>query len=276
MHPELASVLARAMQPLIRYLIRVGYTYPQFIQLVRKLYVDLAENCSDEQGNPPTASRVSLLTGIARRYIRDIRAQKAQGEKAATKWSPGAKLIAEWTTHPRFTDEKGLPLPLSRLSSSANKPSFEALAALASRDIRPRTQLDYLLERELVHVSETDHVHLLHEAYQPDGHEEEMLRILGEHLHDHIAAGTHNMQHPDRFFERSAYQEGLSDASIEQLQAMIKKESMDTLRRVYARAAELAEADSHSQTTDAQQRFRLGIYAYADDADGDKDKTQSD
>lgn len=262
---ELNRVLAHLLKPLVGFLIRIGFTYPQFIQLLRSLYVELAENSPDEDGQPPTASRVSLLTGIARRYIREIRAQKTIGNKLSPKWSPGAKLIAEWTTHPRFTDNQGQPLALPRLAGDGSAASFEELANMATTEIRPRTQLDHLLERKLVQISENDQVILINQAYQPGNDPEEQLHILGEHIHDHIAAGTHNVGEPDRrFFERSAYQDGLSEASIRALEQFIEDESMKTLRRVYKQAAELAHQDKDKHGSESSYRIRLGIYSYSD------------
>ncbi len=257
------TTLNRVLTPLVRMLLRAGFTYPRLIQLLRTLYVDLAESEFKVDGAPLTTSRMSLLTGIARRYIREIRMQETQPIVKQLKVSPGASLIADWVTHPRFTDEEMNPLALPRLSTHAEGPSFEELAVRASSDIRPRTQLQDLLERKLVELDDRDRVYLLAEAYLPDNQQQELMSVMAEHLHDHISAVSSNVEgEGPRYLDRSAYQRGLSDDSIQKLQQMAEQEGMRMLKKLYARAAELSAAEQDQDA--ANQRFRVGLYSYAE------------
>lgn len=257
------STLTRVLTPLVRLSLRAGFTYPRLIQLLRKLYIDLAETEFKVDGEPLTTSRMSLLTGIARRYIREIRTEEALPVAKPLKISPGASLIADWATHPRFTDEATLPLVLPRLATKAEGPSFEELALRASSDIRPRTQLEDLLERKLVELDEQDRVHLLAHAYLPDNQQQELMSVMAEHLYDHISAVSSNVSGAGvRYLDRSAYQRGLSANSVEELQRMAEHEGMQALKKIYARAAELSEQDQKNGKDD--HRFRLGMYSYAE------------
>jgi len=257
------NTLARVMTPLVRLSLRAGFTYPRLIQLLRKLYIDLAETEFKVDGEPLTTSRMSLLTGIARRYIREIRMEEVLPELKPLKISPGASLVADWATHPRFTDKATEPLILPRLAAKAEGPSFEELALRASGDIRPRTQLEDLIERKLVTLDEQDRVHLLAQAYLPDNQQQELMSVMAEHLHDHISAVSSNVSGTGvRYLDRSAYQRGLSAASVEELQRMAEQEGMQALKKIYARAAELSERDHKNGNND--HRFRLGMYSYAE------------
>ncbi len=259
------TTLTRVFTPLVRMLLRSGFTYPRLTQLLRTLYVDIAETEFKVDDAPLTTSRMSLLTGIARRYIREIQQQNSRPVNKPLKISPGASLIADWATHPFFTDEKLQPLVLPRLATKATEqsPSFEALAIRASSDIRPRTQLQDLIERKLVELDENDQVHLLSQAYLPDNQQQELMSVMAEHLHDHISAVSNNLN-PDaqHTLDRSAFQRGLSEASVRELQLMAEQEGMAVLKKLYARAVELSMAD-HKQNT-ASHHFRIGLYSYSE------------
>jgi len=256
------STLTRVLTPLVRMLLRAGFTYPRLIQLLRTLYVDLAETEFKVDDEPLTTSRMSLLTGIARRYIREIRMQEALPIVKQLKISPGASLIADWVTHPRFTDDEMQPLCLPRLANQADGPSFEELANRASSDIRARTQLQDLVERKLVEINDQDQVRLLTQAYLPDNQQQELMSVMAEHLHDHISAVSNNVEgNAPRYLDRSAYQLGLSEQSVAQLQQLAEQEGMLLLKKLYAQAAALSEQDV--ARAEATHRFRLGLYTYA-------------
>ena len=269
----LHSALSSVLTPLVRFLLQQGFTYPSLILLLRKIYVDLAEHAGTTQNKPPTTSRISLLTGIARRYVREIRQPGNSELSKPLKMPPTAKLIALWTSQPKFQDADSQPLRLPRLAANTPDVSFEALATLASKDIRPRTQLDSLIERGLVSLDDEDQVELLSQAYLPDTDKEEMLSVMGQHLRDHISAATGNINNGDcdganTELDRSAYQEGLSAASVAELKALSEKEGMKVLQKIYARANELATKDEGNH----QYRFRLGLYTYSENTN----KSQND
>ena len=264
---HLLAVLSHLLTPLVRFLLRSGFTYPRLIQLLRQIYVDLAEQKSVDD-KPVTTSRVSLLTGIARRYIREIRLQDKPASYQTPKMAPGAKLVAEWITLSEYSNEDGIPKALPRLTTEANTPSFAQLAELASADIRPRTQLQHLLERGLVRLDDDDMVHLLTPAYQPDGAQEELMSLLADHLHDHISTVASNISGDRRRqLDRSAYQNGLSAESIKELEEYSERQAMDMLKRVYTRARALKQRDENN--TDTRYRFRLGVYAHQQKIDKD-------
>lgn len=259
------TTLTRVLTPLVRMLLRSGFTFPRLTQLLRAIYVELAATEFMVDETPLTTSRMSLLTGIARRYIREIQLQTSRHQNKPLKISPGASLIADWATHPLFTDENMQPLVLPRLATKAaeNGPSFEALALRASTDIRPRTQLQDLIERKLVELDEWDQVHLLSQAYLPDNQQQELMSVMAEHLHDHIAAVSNNLR-PDvsHTLDRSAFQKGLSEASIRELQLLAEQEGMAVLKKLYARAVELSKVDREQKS--ASHRFRIGLYSYSE------------
>ena len=259
---HLVSALTRLLRPLIRYLLARGFTYIRLIQIIRPLFVRLAEEQYGSSKKLLTDSRISVLTGLARRYVKELR-QSPDPDPSVLKSSPSVKLVAEWVTNPRFIDKRGLPLQLHRLSANGN-PSFEQLAAIASNDVRSRTLLDDLFEKGMIREAPDDKLELLTSAYKPDKNINELIDYFGQHIHDHMAAATSNLQPKEpTYFDRSAFQDGLSEKSLQALQKHADQCAMDMLKSVYAKASELAVKDT--KEADSIHRFRMGVYCYSEE-----------
>jgi len=265
---HLIQALTRLLRPLVRYLVSRGFTYVRLIQIIRPLYVNLVEQEYSKDQKPLSDSRVSVLTGLARRYVKELRQQPLPSDPATLKASPNTKLIAEWITNPRFLDKRGAPRRLDRISDGGDPADFDELANIASNDVRPRTLLDDLIEKGMVKVTASGKLELLSNAYKPDKHINELIDYFGQHVHDHLAAATNNLQTDKTpYFERSAFQEGLTTESIETLKQFTDDSAMQMLKSVYAKAAALAQADQDRE--DNTHRFRLGAYCYTEDEGDD-------
>ena len=262
----LLKSLRRALGPLIRFLLHRGITFPVLSTLVKGLYIEHAQKEFQQGDRPLTDSRLSLLTGIARRYVKEIRqSEKDENTRVQIKVSPGGKLIAEWTTIPAYLDNEGRPIAIPRLAGTTDKqPSFEALAQKVNSDVWPAAMLEKLLEMKLVEIDEHDRVHLLADAYLPSNTSRESLVYFAEHLHDHIATLNHNMQGiGEPMMERSAYVSHLTRSSIECIQKSSEQKASELLREVYTLASE--HCDANTDDTMATHRLRLGVYFYTED-----------
>ncbi len=271
---HLIQALTRLLRPLIRFLLSKGFTYVRLVQIIRPLYVNLAEQEYGKDQAPLSDSRISVLTGLARRYVKELRQQPVPSDPATLKASPNTKLIAEWITNPRFLDKRGAPRKLDRVNEKDDSlPDFEKLASIASNDVHPRTLLDDLIEKGMVRETATGKLELLSNAYKPDKHVNELIDYFGQHMHDHLAAATNNL-HTDKapFFERSAFQEGLSPQSVETLKKFTDECAMQMLKSVYAKAAALSKADQNRE--DNTFRFRLGAYFYSEDESDEYEQSE--
>lgn len=267
---HLIQALTRLLRPLLRYLLTKGFTYIRLIQIIRPLYVALAEEEYGKNQQTLSDSRISVLTGLARRYVKELRQSPVPSDPATLKASPSTKLIAEWITNPRFLDKRGAPRKLDRLKTDHSIPSFEELANIATSDVRPRTLLDDLIEKGMIEEIPSGKLMLLTNAYKPDKHANELIDYFGQHIHDHLAAATNNLhEYKQPFFERSAFQDRLSPESLEELRAFSDDQAMKMLKAVYARASELSEKDMGR--TDNTFRFRIGAYCYSEDERPDFD-----
>jgi len=268
--PSLVSALRRLLRPLVRLLTARGVTYPMLAELLKQTYVDVAAGHFGLDGEPPTDSRVSLLTGVHRKDVKRLRTREARAPDAMPQLlALGAQLAAAWTTRRDLRDRRGRPKPLPRLASEGGARSFEGVVASISKDIRARVVLDEWLRLGVAELDDQDRVVLRASGFIPARGFEEKAFYFAENLHDHIAAAAHNLDAGSPpFLERSAHYEGLTVSSVALLAALAEKTGMEAVRAVYAKAKECEARDR--RVDDPKHRMRFGIYFYSERAAPDE------
>lgn len=91
---KLHAPLARLLRPLVRLCIRSGMTFPALAQLLRELFVNVAEHDFALEGKEQTDSRVSLLTGIHRKEVARLRGAGASCTGGAVTDQRGDRALA--------------------------------------------------------------------------------------------------------------------------------------------------------------------------------------
>ena len=182
----LVSALRRVLRPLVRLMLARGVSFPFVAELLKGLFVEVAEREFALEGKAQTASRLSLLSGVHRKDVRRLRgAALSAGEPMPHSVSLGAQLVAAWLAGARVCDRRGRPRPLARAASAGGEASFEALVARVSKDIRARAVLDEWLRLGIVRLDARDRVCLNAEAFVPARGFEEMAFYFGQNCHDH-------------------------------------------------------------------------------------------
>lgn len=257
---KIHAPLARLLRPLVRLLIRSGVTFPALVELLRELYVNVAEYDFALPGKEQTDSRVSLVTGIHRKEVRRLRGAGAPVNAVPASVSRTSQILARWLADPQFTDQQGRPLALPR-TAEAEAASFDRLVSSITHDVRPRAILDEWLDRKLVFIDPQDRVVLAETAYVPAGGDDARFYYLGRNLHDHIAAAVANVEeNSPRFLERAVHYDGLP----EELAAKLKNRS----REVAMEALQDLNREAHAACETAPQgkwRWTFGVYVYAEE-----------
>lgn len=267
--PALVSALRRLLRPLVHLMVARGITYPHLSDLLKGLFVEVAESDFRLEGKPPTDSRVSLVSGVHRKDVSRMRSrlQRREAPPAATV-TLASQVFSRWLGDPAWRNGRGAPRPLPRLASEGGERSFEALVAGISSDIRPRVVLDEWLNRGLVTLDDRDRVCLNVQAFVPARGDDDKLFYFALHLHDHAAAASHNLLGGDPFMDRSVHAEGLSPESVAGLKALAAEHGMQTLLALNE-AVQAAERRDRTRPDDApRERFTLGVYMYAAPEDG--------
>ncbi|EJM77776.1 DUF6502 family protein [Pseudomonas sp. GM55] len=263
---SLLKALRHVMRPLVRLMLRKGVTYLVFADLLKEVFVEVADREFRLGDKAPTDSRISLLTGVHRKDVRRLRNTSDPASSTLPEnITFGAQLVNAWTSAP-FCNDAGQPLPLPRLASVGGDCSFDALVAKVSTDIRARVVLDEWLRLGVVRLDEQERVHLEAQAFVPQKGFDEKAAYLGHNLHDHACAAVHNLSSEGpAFFERSVHYDALAPMSVEALREAVANEGMQTLLSFNRLAAELEFQDLPS--LEARQRITVGLYFYTEASD---------
>lgn len=265
----LVAALRCVLRPLVRLMVSRGVTYPYLAELLKGLFVDVAERDFGIEGKPTTDSRVSLLSGVHRKDVSRLRSTTVKADGPA---SPvvnlSSQVFARWLGDPGWRNRRGRPLPLPRLASEGGDRSFESLVAGISSDIRPRALLDEWLRRGLVTLDDQDRVCLQPQVFTAGRGDDDKLHYFARQLHDHAAAAGHNLQGGVPYLDRSLHADGLSVESVAELHERAREQGMQMLVSL-SEATQAAEQRDRALPADApRRRFTLGVYFYESDQDG--------
>lgn len=255
------NALNRVLRPLVRLAIRCGVTFPTVVDLLRQLYVNVAEHEFALPDKEQTDSRVSLLTGVHRKEVSRLRGAGAPVRVVPDSVSRTSAIVARWLADPLFVDAQGLPLPLPR-TGEAEEASFAGLVESVTRDLRPRAVLDDWLDRKLVEIDENDRIVLMERAMVPREDGEVRLYYFARNLQDHAVAAVENVLADDPpFLERAVHYDGLSEELARSLEAYSRKLAIETLLRLNKHANQAVRNDPGGTS-----RWNCGIYILTSDA----------
>lgn len=256
---SLLRALRWLFRPLVRLLIENGVTYPQLRELLKGLYVEVADESFSLNGKRPSDSRVFVLTGVHRKDVKRLRSEDSATQPSAFAVSTlGGELVAHWLGDADFQDANGRPRRLPRVSRDGEA-GFDRLVASVSKDVRPRVILDEWLRLGVVSLDEQDRVCLDRDAFVPAAGFEEKVWFMGRHLHDHGAACVHNLlEEGPPMFERSVYYSGLTPDSVARLRELAQARGMALLQELNQAALALQQSDEDK--ADARHRMRFGTY----------------
>ena len=242
-----------------------GITFTAAVEVLKRVYVEVADQHFRLTDERQTDSRVSLITGLHRKDVKRLRAPGygRHAELVPPSVSLGEKIVTTWTSDPRYSDAAGRPVPLPRLARRGGEASFEALVTSVSKDIRSRAVLDEWIRLGIAHIDEEDRVCLNSEAFVPRDGEEEKAFYFGHNLGDHVSAATHNMLGGDPpFLERSLHYTGLTAEAVQAITKASERLGMDALKAVQRKAI-MKDADAASDGS-SRARFTFGVYFYSE------------
>ena len=263
----LIRALRHALRPLVKLMLARGMTFTFASELLKSLFVEVADRDFRLDGKAATDSRVSLVSGVHRKEVSRLRGVLHAGEEAMPEAiSLGAQVVAQWMGAAPYVDDAGQPRPLARFASEGGELSFEALVARVNRDIRPRVVLDEWLRLGVVDIGDDGRIRLHAGAFVPTKGFDEMSFYFGHNVHDHAAAATHNLLGGEPgFLERSVHYDGLSAEAVDQLARQAGTLGMDSLVAVNKTA--LALSKRGGTTSLPRQRMTFGVYFYAEASD---------
>ena len=259
----LVEAVELILRPLARLFVEQGLVFPSVEELLKRAYVRVTDAEFPIDGEPPSDSRISILSGVHRKDVRRLRA-RAEGTPRAITLPFASEVVTRWISDARYLDAQGRPRVLPR-TTRGTAPSFDGLVASISKDVRPRVLLDELA-RLGVAAEEGEEVELLVSAFVPQKDHEQRLFYLGRNIHDHLAACVHNLARREpSMLEQSVYSFELSDHSVTHVADVVRREWTALLARLIRVMAACEERDRAAGQT--SRRMNVGMYFFHEAAD---------
>lgn len=280
------EALTAVLRPLARLAVRQGVGLGALTPALKRALVEAAAVDSEgdpeadtdaggRTGRPASQSRISLMTGVHRKDVRDILASgRPQGEPPRPSIAETA--MARWLALPAGPDGRPPVLPRrseedaeSGSAPAAEAASFDALVAGVSRDVRPRAVLDEMIRLGMVAPEGSDGpddpgawLRLVADAHLPaEGQDAERLALFAGNLADHAATAAGNLlagPGRPRRLEQAVFHTHLAPDSVAELEAEARRLSGEALQALNRRALDLQRRDLARGT--ATRRFRFGVY----------------
>jgi hypothetical protein len=242
-------------------------SFVTFSNIVKRVYVDLAEEEFGLEGRKQSVSRISVLTGLSRKEVKRVKETPHPSDMASEEqYNRAARVIAAWRREKDFQDENGEPL---ELPVGGESPSFADLVRRFSGDLPFRAILDELVTSGNAEKTEANTVRLLGRSYIPNHADSVKLHILGTDAAHLISTIDHNLRSPkpQRFFQRKVSYDNLPAEVLpvfQDLAAGSAQKLLEDLDQWLARH----DRDHHPEIQGTgRYRSGLGIYYFEEPVD---------
>lgn len=254
---KLLDAARRILYPLVRILLRNGVPSDALTELVRKTYVDVAENEFAIEGKRQTTARISVITGLNRKEVARLRGTPPLSDDDQRRWNRAATVLGAWLRDEAFQDRKGDPLDLP---FEEGEPSFVQLCRKHSGDMQPRAIAD-----ELIRVGAIEQVNgkfrMTTRGYVPGQDPEAVAEILGIDTAEFIETVDHNMQAEadDKLFQLKVLSDNVPVKYVDEFNAYSRRLARPVLEELNRW---LADRDLKQDWSGDEDRAVLGLGIY--------------
>jgi len=258
----LRAALTKLVKPLIRILLRHGVTFDEFVEVLRKSYVLVADQEFAPPGRKQSLSNIALVTGIHRHEVKKLMNSTNQKTPETLGYHRAARVINGWVTDPEFSDN-GVARHLNIDTQ------FKQLVAKHSGDVTPRPILDELLRVGSIEKVDAKTVRLIVPAYIPRKSDEGLIEIFGDSVSDLITTIDHNLEaNPsERRLQISVVHNNLPDDVLSDLELVSRDKSLEFLHDIN-RFFETQDRDSNPNVQgEGRNRAGIGLYFFQNKMD---------
>jgi len=253
----LIGALGKLMRPLVQILLHHGIACDDFIKVVRRTYVAVAEQEFPPEGRKQSLTNIALVTGIHRHEVKKLMQAAENEDSSAPQHHRAARVINGWLTDPDLSTN-GIAKTLDIATE------FKLLVSRYSGDITPRPILDELLRVGAVEKPTDDTVRLLVPVYVPHNSDDDLIRIFGDSVADLASTLDHNLKSPPagRRLQLSVVHDNLPDDVLPNLELISRDKSLAFLSELN-QFLEMQDRDSNPDVKGSGcNRAGIGLYYF--------------
>lgn len=258
--PILANAVAAIMRPLIRFWMKKGYSFQAFEEIIRWLFVDIAEKDFQLPDKKQTDSRISVVTGLTRHQVKHYRSIPLEDSPEKAKSNRSTRVLTGWMSNEKYHDDNGPKV----LDIESGENNFGDLVSEFGGDISPKAVLDDLVHQNQVEYVDKTRVKLVAKGYVPTKDEKAIIEIFGHDAAALIETLDYNLNSEDgttRFQKKVCY-DNIPTEFIDEFKKLSGKKAQKLLE-------ELNEVLSKKQTSDDKnensRKLGMGIYYFEQD-----------
>jgi hypothetical protein len=253
----------RVLRPLIRLLIRSGFSFEEFAEVARGAYVEsIIRESSDRASVPLTRERVGLLAGLSTQQV-DFYIEHQQPLPRTERLHVAAEVLHRWFTDPRYLVPYGVPIELE--FDAPDQRSFQTLVS----EVDPKTSAGLLLEALLragsVAYSGEKRFRAVSRYYIiPDAFSSQTIQSFGEQLVSLTKTLEHNfnaLESENKRFERSVFADrGLPESLLPSFETYARERSSRFLDDVDDWLARCADGDTKGSGPHVRAGVNVFLY----------------
>jgi hypothetical protein len=253
------NALAKLISPLVRICLRHSLKYQDFIEVLKRTFVEIAEEELKRQAIDANISKISAITGIQRREVSLIYNSK---ELKVEPSSVLTRVISQWRNDPRFSLASGKPRVLAIGSKQSE---FSDLVQSVSKDLNPYTILFEL--KRLSYVEKTEKgLKLIARFHSTVKNPEESLKGLSRDMRDLLEAVEENIFSGEgirNLHLRTEY-DGIPDENIEEIKKWLLSEGTLFHEKVSAYLSQFDQDFNPSVNKSNRNRVVLGSFSWSE------------
>jgi len=233
---KLVDALRRMLRPVVRQMLHWEITYPVLDDLLRSLFVEVAESDLSLPHKRQTDSRISLVTGIHRKEVARLRGlpplERAQVRLEETIVT---RVIGRWMAGPPYADRSRRARPLPYEADGSRGPSFARLVGESGFDGPPRSVLDEMVRTGSARVAPGGLVELAREANVSVPGADGKLQLLGTDPGEVFSTIVHNIESSDApWFHRKVVYDNVGADALPDLRENARTAGEALVREVNA------------------------------------------
>ncbi len=263
----LLAAMYRLLQPLTRILLRYGIPCGSLIDLIKRAYVETAQRDFALPGKKQTDSRISVLTGLTRKEVKQIRDDVAPlNTDSVARYNRAARVISGWIQDRAYLDGWGSPMILPLEGEGA---TLTGLVHCYGGDIPVRAVLDELLRVGAVEQLPDARLKLLQRAYVPNTSETDKLSILGMDTTLLLETLEHNLDCSpgDSYFQRKVAYDNLPEEAIPVLRTLAAQHGQRLLEELNTWLNQ-QDRDNNSNISGSGRKYAgVGVYFFEKDTE---------
>lgn len=254
------------LKPLVRLAVKNAVTFPEFSDVLKQAFVDVAARQFQAAGKDPTVEGISLIANIDTTQVRDILRSNAGAGFAlrAQESNPLPTALAAWHTDINYTGPYGVlrDLEFARSSTERAGASFSELVATYCPGVSPRALLDELIRTGCVRDVGNGFYRAVKRLYVPDPLSTESVLWFARVVHNVCETLEVN------FRAESAGGNGLVERTVYTVHGITKKDLKEFDKFVRARGQIFADdidnwlSDRDKEGCEDGIKTGVGIYHY--------------